>query len=176
MIASARSKQYLLIAAVIIGGFVIATGGVAWLINSSVYRQSSASYVCFDPVPNLQRSRTSYLTSTNAAVCRLKLEKANTDAARIKGLSDRKHLPYSQGMLFVYDTNSRHCIWMKDMNFALDLVWVNESKEIVKILPNIAPETFPASFCNEQPAKYVIEVNATVAKKLRLEVGQKVTF
>lgn len=155
---------------------MIAIAGVAWLYGTSNRNQKAGDYGCFDPVPNLQRSRTSYLTYTNAAICRLKLEKAETEAARTKGLSDRKNLPYNHGMLFVFNSNGRHCIWMKDMNFPLDIVWINEEKQIVKINREVSPETFPNSFCNEQPAKYVIEMNAKVSQTLRLKVGQQVNF
>lgn len=103
----------------------------------------------------------------------LMLEKATTEPARIQGLSDRLSMPQNQGMLFVFDESGSQCMWMKDMHFGLDMVWLNENKEIVKITQNVTPDTYPNSFCSKSPAKYVIELNSGLAQKSGLRLGQK---
>ena len=46
---------------------------------------------------------------------------------------------------------------MKDMNYAIDIIWVNEEGVVVHMAEGAAPESFPAMFVPEVPAKYVIE-------------------
>jgi uncharacterized membrane protein (UPF0127 family) len=42
----------------------------------------------------------------------------------------------SDGMLFIFNDSQERVFWMKDMNFALDIVWISQG-EIVKIEENI---------------------------------------
>jgi uncharacterized protein len=105
----------------------------------------------------------------------LSLERVDTNQARIKGLSDRDSLAPNTGMLFVFEQPDDQCIWMKDMRFSIDIVWLDEMKAIKKIEPNVSPETYPASFCQDG-TKYVMELNSGEAEKLGLQIGQKLSF
>lgn len=105
----------------------------------------------------------------------IELEKADTNQDRIKGLSGRPSLTPGAGMLFVFDQAEEQCMWMKDMHFSIDMVWLDESKVIQKIEQNVSPETYPQSFC-QADSLYVIEFNAGDAEKLGLQVGQKLSF
>src|SRR3954470_9978565 len=49
-----------------------------------------------------------------------------TAPERAKGLSDTSDLRQDQAMLFVYDSDDKHAIWMKDMNYSIDIVWLNK--------------------------------------------------
>ena len=51
----------------------------------------------------------------------------------IKGLSSKSSLKENEGMLFVLNSSSRRGFWMKDMKFAIDVIWLNENKEIIDI-------------------------------------------
>lgn len=88
---------------------------------------------------------------------------------RTKGLSGRQNLADNRGMLFVFEESSQeHCIWMKDMQFSIDIVWLNEKKEVVYLRDNVSPETYPEAFCPDSPAKYVLELPAGKAEKLEI--------
>ena len=89
------------------------------------------------------------------------------------GLSGQDSMPAEQGMLFVYGEPSRQCIWMKDMKFSLDIVWLNENKQITKLLKDVSPDTYPTSFCAED-TRYVLEVNSGVMDKLGIGVGDSI--
>lgn len=103
------------------------------------------------------------------------LERAETEEARIKGLSGRSELKAQTGMLFVYDNPGRQCIWMKEMNFNLDIIWLDEAKKITKIKQNVPPSSYPDSYCTDN-TKYVIELNSGDAAKLQLADGNKLEF
>lgn len=94
-----------------------------------------------------------------------------------KGLSGRENLGHDQGMMFVYDEESiTRCFWMKDMNFAIDMIWLDEDKKVVHIKENVTPETYSESFCPDEPAQYVLEVASGVAAELEIEEGVQLRF
>lgn len=114
-------------------------------------------------------------TADNTAGCNFTLSRALTKDERVQGLSGRESLPQKTGMLFVFDEGGQQCMWMKDMRFSIDMLWLNRKKEIIKIQDSAAPETYPDSFCAPD-TKYVIELNGGDAKLANLAVGQLLIF
>ena len=106
----------------------------------------------------------------------LKLEVASSNSSRTLGLSGRKELARDQGMLFDFGQAGEYCMWMKDMRFSLDMLWLNDNKEIVYMIENVTSDTYPKSFCGPQSARYVIEVNKDIIKAADLHVGQRLMF
>ena len=104
------------------------------------------------------------------------VEISNTQEKRMRGLSGREYLPKKTGMLFVFDKIERHGIWMKDMNFSIDIIWINENDEIIYIIENAQPESYPDVFLPLTPSKYVLEVNAGFVKENKIKMGDKVVF
>lgn len=104
------------------------------------------------------------------------VELVNSEPARTNGLSGRSSLPPDNAMLFVFDTASTQCFWMKDMKFPLDIIWVDTDRRIVHIEENLSPDSYPQSFCPHQPARYVIEVNAGVVQDTGIDIGDKLSF
>lgn len=89
----------------------------------------------------------------------LLVEVMNTDVLRMQGLSGREALPKGSGMLFVFDNPDTYGFWMKDMKFAIDIIWLNDAKEVIDIARNVQPNTFPHAFYPPVPVKYVLETN-----------------
>ena len=85
---------------------------------------------------------------------------ADSQAEWVKGLSGSPQLPFGEGKLFIFDKAAKHGIWMKDMLFALDIIWLNESGKIIHIASNVAPESFPDVFRPPTVARFVLEVPA----------------
>ncbi|HEY4518363.1 MAG TPA: DUF192 domain-containing protein [Candidatus Paceibacterota bacterium] len=107
----------------------------------------------------------------------LTLKLADEPAEQEHGLSDRESMAQDHGMLFAFPTPNITGFWMKDMHFALDIVWLDADKVIVQIDENVKPETYPEIIFRPQvPVKYVLEINAGVAGELGLYVGQKLNF
>jgi uncharacterized membrane protein (UPF0127 family) len=103
-------------------------------------------------------------------------EIADTDASREQGLSGRHSLAQDQGMLFIFDTSGQYGFWMKDMEFSLDMVWMNENKTIVGVTKDISTSTYPSTFDPPVPVKYVLEIKAGSADALGLVPGVTVGF
>jgi len=113
----------------------------------------------------------------------LKTELALTSEAQQKGLSGRRELQEDESMLFIFNYPSRYSFWMKDMNFPIDIVWIDEKLNVVYIKENATPESYlptgqagPESFTPNKNSKYVLEVFASFSEKNNLKVGDKVKF
>jgi len=103
----------------------------------------------------------------------LKIEVADSPAEREIGLSYRKSLPEDQGLLFVFEKPDFYGFWMKDMNFPLDFLWINENFEVVDISKNITTSTYPDLITPKSPAQYVLEVNAGLIDKKAWKIGDR---
>lgn len=101
-------------------------------------------------------------------------EVADEPPAREKGLSGRTCIGEGQGMLFIFERPGQYAIWMKDMKFPIDIIWISESKRVVKVQPNVSENTYPQTFVNEAPAKYVLELKAGKASDVGINVGTTV--
>jgi uncharacterized membrane protein (UPF0127 family) len=100
-------------------------------------------------------------------------EVADTAAERQVGLSGQNSLPDTDAMLFVFEQPDKHCFWMKDMKFSIDILWFDAEKKLVYEKRGVAPESYPEKFCSDLPTKYVVEVTAGVAAKNQLKLGDK---
>src|SRR6476469_7434794 len=85
---------------------------------------------------------------------------ADTDETRMKGLSGTSSLGDNEGMLFVFATPGRWGMWMKDMKYSLDMVWIDGDKKIVSKAENVTPDTYPKVFLPDKDALYVLELPA----------------
>lgn len=101
---------------------------------------------------------------------------AQTWPERITGLSGTPYLPEEIVKLFIFDSSAFHSIWMKDMNYAIDIIWVNKAREIVYIKNGATPESYPESFVSDKPAMYVIETVSGFVAKNEIKVGDLVTL
>ena len=86
------------------------------------------------------------------------VEVVETQEEREKGLSGRSELPEGEGMLFVFDEPGLYSFHMKDMEFAIDIIWMDESKRVVGIMRDVSPDTYPQVFTPDSMSRYVLEV------------------
>lgn len=103
---------------------------------------------------------------------KFQLEIVSTAESQQKGLGGRSNMADDHGMIFVFDPPATQCFWMKDMQFALDIIWLNAEKKVTKVAQNISPESYPEKFCSDDATKYVIELNAGQAAKAGIVPGK----
>ena len=108
-------------------------------------------------------------TSVNVSV-------ADTLSELIKGLSGTPYLPENVVKLFVFGGTGYHSIWMKEMNYSIDIIWADKEKNIVHIEKNVSPDTYPESFTPDTPALYVIETTAGFVEKKDIKLGDTITL
>lgn len=101
---------------------------------------------------------------------------ADTLPERMQGLSDTPFLPDNVVKLFAFGSPGEHSIWMKDMNYPLDIIWLDEDGTIVHIEPSVSPDSYPNSYAPSSPALYVIETNAGFTASNSIAVGDKVAL
>jgi len=114
---------------------------------------------------------TMYVASTPVSVTI-----ADETAEHQQGLSGVEELGEFEGMLFVFPEEDYYGMWMRDMLFPIDIIWINNNLKIVHIEENVSPDTYPDTFAPTEPARFVLEVNAFFVRNANLQVGNPVTL
>ena len=64
------------------------------------------------------------------------VEVAADDATRQQGLMYRDRLPADGGMIFFFPQSGDYPFWMKNTLIALDMIWIDDARRIVKRRPS----------------------------------------
>lgn len=101
---------------------------------------------------------------------------ARSAEERAAGLMNVESMPNNEGMFFVYDSEGYRTFWMKDTLIPLDLIFIDDAKRIVDIIPNVQPcEKDPCEmFRSPKGAKYVFEINGGLSKIYGLKIADSV--
>jgi uncharacterized membrane protein (UPF0127 family) len=91
-----------------------------------------------------------------------KVKVAITEEEQEKGLQNVKNLPENEGMLFIVDDEDIG-IWMKDTYIPLDIIFINEDLEVIKVQEGI-PKSEEIIYQKDSP--YILEVNANSGIKV----------
>ncbi|PLX27829.1 hypothetical protein C0583_01160 [Candidatus Parcubacteria bacterium] len=108
---------------------------------------------------------------------KIRVEIVNTEESRRLGLSGRDDLSSNSGMLFLMDKVTIGNFWMKNMNFPLYIIWINDDT-VVKVSPDLAPEgnNPENTYSSDSPINVVLEVNAGFAEEYDIKAGDKVEY
>lgn len=110
---------------------------------------------------------------------RYAVELADDDAERARGLMFRDAMADGRGMLFVHDTQEPQAYWMKNTRIALDILYFDNDRKLVAQQRDVPPcslgDACP-SYPSNAPARYVLELNAGQAEKLKLQDGATLIF
>src|SRR5262245_57533916 len=87
----------------------------------------------------------------------IRAEVAADDAGRARGLMYRESLATNAGMVFVFDQNALHCMWMKNTLIPLSVAFIDEGGAITNIA-DMQPKS-EQSHCATKPARYALEMN-----------------
>lgn len=96
--------------------------------------------------------------------------------SRSNGLSGTEPLAANAVMLFAFPAASNWGFWMKDMNYPLDIIWLDASGTVVYLEKDLATSTYPEVFAPSAttPALYVIEADAGTAAANKVKVGSTI--
>lgn len=92
-----------------------------------------------------------------AGTARIDAEVAANEPDRELGLMRRTYLGPNEGMLFVFPTRMRPCMWMKDTLLPLSVAFLDEAGRILNI-EQMAPQTEDAH-CAARAAAFALEMN-----------------
>ncbi len=116
-----------------------------------------------------------YKAQSDSLIIKLDIEIADTDYEIETGLMYRSSMQDDRGMLFVFPTMRQRYFYMRNTKFPIDLIYLDNNNIIVSFQENAKPfdET---SLPSEVPAQYVLEVNAGLAEKWLLEIGDRMVY
>lgn len=135
------------------------------------------------PTSSQTNTKTNYSQKLKIKNIYLDVEVANNPESWKLGLSHRNSLFESQGMLFIFPNESITNFWMKDMNFNIDIIWINKNKVIgiTKNIPapknclkqNIDCDPLPL-YAPPSKVDWVLETVSGFSEKNNITVGDDV--
>ena len=105
----------------------------------------------------------------------VRVEVADTDPLRDRGLMHRRHLAPRTGMLFVFERMEHQSFWMKNTFIPLDIIFIDDSMRVVGVVEDATPLTEDAREV-EGDSQFVLEVSAGFARRHAIGPGTVVTF
>lgn len=109
----------------------------------------------------------------------LKVELADTQEKRSKGLGGRENLASDEGMLFLFDKPDKYAFWMKGLKFPLDFIWIKDDT-VVDFLANVPmpaigqPDQSLPVYSSKVEINKVLEVNAGTIQRLNIKAGDRI--
>jgi uncharacterized protein len=103
----------------------------------------------------------------------LRVEIADTEIERERGLMFRKDFPEDRAMLFVFPDAQEVTMWMENTPLPLDMVFIGAAGRITSIRGHAKPYSIDI-IGSGGPARFVVELDAGVAARLGLEKGDRV--
>ena len=103
---------------------------------------------------------------------------ADTERERYVGLSKTATLDSGEGMLFVHEASADHVYVMRNMSFALDIIFVDPNGTVTTIHHAPVPERTPESSLVRYrgTGKYVLEVPRGFANETDISVGNRMSI
>lgn len=100
------------------------------------------------------------IVSDEQTIKTITAELATTEDERARGLSDHESLGTDEGMLFVHDTAGNYTYFMREMDFGIDIIFINETCKITRVHEAPAPGPDEDGRMMQYPGygKYVLEV------------------
>ncbi len=158
--------------------FAIRITTVVWLM---VLFGSGA--VLFLVLNNSNKSNNLQLPITKTAQLEtgtITLRVADSVQEQEQGLSFITGLKHNEGMFFVFPERSIKGIWMKDMQFAIDVIWLQQKSEmeyeVVGVHESLSPDTYPKVFQSPVPVDAFIEVPAGARAQYSIVIGSIISI
>jgi hypothetical protein len=98
-------------------------------------------------------------------------EVAANDPARARGLMFRERLEPNHGMLFLFDTKTVQCMWMRNTLIPLSVAFIEDDGSIVNI-EDMQPKT-ESSHCAKRPVRFALEMEQGWFAKRGIKPGAK---
>ena len=110
---------------------------------------------------------------------RFTVEIADDPAEREQGLMFRDELATGHGMLFLHDAEEPQAYWMKNTRIPLDILYFDDARKLVSQQRDVPPCSLGDAcppYPSNAPARYVLELNAGEAARLKLREGAELRF
>jgi len=94
---------------------------------------------------------------------------------RRRGLMFVRNMPERTGMLFVYDGDEVHSMWMKNTYIPLDMVFARSDGTVSSVIHDTVPLTLTSNRSTE-PVRYVLELNSGAARHFDIGTGSRLLW
>jgi uncharacterized membrane protein (UPF0127 family) len=107
-----------------------------------------------------------------------RVEIADSTDEQALGLMFRDSMPADEGMIFIFPNEAPRSFWMKNTRIPLDIMYFDKNLKLVSISADTPPCRVSRcpSYPSIAPAQYVLELNAGMAARLGVEVGDTLTL
>ncbi len=105
----------------------------------------------------------------------LRVDIADSVFKKSLGLMYRERIG-NDGMLFISDHDEKYGIWMLNMKFKIDILWLDKSGRVVSVKESAQPCTSIFNcdvYRPDKKARYVLELAAGACKKHGIRKGSK---
>ena len=113
-------------------------------------------------------------TSFEGKNAKLNLIISNTDAARRKGLMNQAFLEKNTGMLFIWPSSKKQCMWMKNTSLPLSVAYLSSDGRILEIY-DMVPFS-EDSICSMKNVRMAVEVNQGWFARNKISLGDKLNL
>ena len=97
---------------------------------------------------------------------------AVTPSQHAYGLMFSRSLPPKSGMLFLFEDMKPRTFWMKNTPIALDMLFFDDSGQLVTLISNAKPNTLTLLH-SRMSARYVLEIGGLEASRLNIKIGSR---
>ena len=109
------------------------------------------------------------LAELGAGMYRIEAEVAHTAQARQVGLMMRKTMAPQRGMVFVFEHDATHCMWMKNTFLPLSIAFVDAQGKVINI-EDMQPQS-EDNHCAAAPARFALEMNLGWFRERGIKAG-----
>ncbi|MEN3930706.1 DUF192 domain-containing protein [Microvirga sp. W0021] len=148
---------------------------LAIAVMSVVFIATASSHLCAQQLVQVQQFDPLTIVTVNGERHVFKVEKADTDEKRQRGLMFRKELPSDQGMIFDFGDPIPVAMWMKNTYIPLDMIFIRKDGSIARIAENTEPLSTRVIDSGE-PVLSVLELAGGVTSKLGIKAGDRVEY
>lgn len=100
-----------------------------------------------------------------------------TEDERQKGLSGTNSLAATAAVLFVFPSDGKWGIWMKDMKYPIDIVWLDSDKQVIHMVKRASPDSYPdTTYVPPKNARYIVELPAGTVQSKSITMKTKAIF
>lgn len=133
-------------------------------------------FYAISPVPLVLNSSNLKTGTLNINNSKIKIEIASSEKEQYYGLSNRQSLCFDCGMLFDFSNKTELSFVMRDMNFPLDIIFINDNK-IINIATNLAPEgtNTKNTYSSLGEVNRVLELNGGFCEKYGIKAGDYIS-
>ena len=139
------------------------------LFKASVKKLLSFIFISFSAI-----TFASLEMSFEGKTAKLNLIISNTDAGRRKGLMNQSFLEQNTGMLFIWSSSKKQCMWMKNTSLPLSVAYLSSEGRILEIY-DMVPFS-EDSVCSMKNVRMAVEVNQGWFAKNKISVGDKINL